>query len=252
MKEMQAILDATVSRVCRDAGVDPDIASIDNRVGHVRVHVEKPDLPRWPMSMAPGPEYLSKDCPMDIDAMERILKVLLSVHRAMKEVHDRFDAPPPLWATAIHPMAKTAIGRSSYSFEDMVRESRSPTWRPEEHEEHLLGDKSGLHLEVKMLMFGSGMRVRTRGTFATIDVPRMPETTRTSIIGRRLAECTDLDDESAPLVISSAVDRADLEATRLTIWGDLVPIERAPEGENPWWVPVWSELQDLRMDRFSD
>ena len=249
MKEIQTMLDATAKRVCDEVGLDPSFATIENRIAHVNIHVETPRLPLWPLTMSPGPEHLDEDCAMEIDRIEHILGVLARAHLALQHAHDRFQGPPPLWATGVHPLVGFAIDRSSYSPEEIVKESRSPAWRPEEREEHLLGEKTGLHLEVKMLRFGNGLKIRARGTYSSLDVQPMTDTTRTGIVGRSLAEVMDCPADIADLLISSAVDRPNEGTTRLTVWGDLVPIEEPPAGEDPWWIATWSDFQDLAMER---
>ena len=251
MQEVQKILDAVVQNICRQEGLDPDLATIENRVGHVHVHVERPDLPKWPVAMSPGLEHLARDCPMQIEEIERTLRTLAEAHLALKHVHDHFDGTPPLWATGIHPMTQLAIGRSSYTLHEMLKSSRSGTWRPDKSEEFLLGDKSGLHLEMKMIRLEGGRLFRARGTFSTIDVSRVPDTVRTAVTGRKLADFMETPGAVGDLKIHKATDRPDIGVTRLEIWADLIPMEAPPPGENPWWIAKWSAWQNMRMERVS-
>jgi hypothetical protein len=249
MNDIRPILDATIARTCDDIGLDPSLVTIENRVSHLHIHVERPELTHWPLAMTPGREAISHESHIALDWIEHVLRVLGEAHLALKHVHDIFNGPPPPWATGIHPLARFAIERSSYTFEEMIRESRSPTWKPEEREEHLLGEGSGLHVEVRLLRFGNGTTVRTRGTYSSLDTGPMTQTSRTSIAGRRLEEIMEDARGVEDLVASSAVDRPDLERTRVIVWGDLVPIEEPPAGEDPWWIARWSAYQDLKLGR---
>lgn len=249
MDEVKTILDAISMRISKEEGIDPDFVVIENRIGHVHLHVERPDLPQWPMAMIPGPEAISKDMPMQIKNIEEGLRTMIRAHLALKHVHDRFEGPPPAWATGIHPLALLALGRSSYNVDEMIKCSRSGSWRPEEREEYLLGDRSGLHLEIKMIRLPSGRAVRSRGSYGSLDIPRLPETTRTAMTGRRLSDFLDLPEFLEDLVVWRTIDRPDLGTTRIEIWADLVPIEEPPAGEEPWWVGTWSSWQDLCKDR---
>ena len=249
MDEAKAILDAISTRISKEEGIDPDLVSIENRIGHVHLHVERPDLPRWPMAMMPGPESISKDMPVQIESMEEGLRTMIRAHLALRHVHDQFEGPPPAWGTGIHPLALLALGRSSYTARERIKCSRSGSWRPEEREEYLLGDRSALHLEIKMIRLPSGRAVRCRGSYGSLDIPRLPETTRTAMTGRKLSDFLDLPDFPEDLVVWRTIDRPDLGATRMEIWADLVPIEQPPVGEDPWWIGTWSAWQDLHMDR---
>jgi len=249
MNDIQPILDATIARICDEIDIDPALVTIENRFSHVHIHVERPELVRWPLAMTPGCEALSEDSHTTLDQIEHVLRVLGQAHLALKHVHDRFEGPPPLWATGIHPLARFAIERSSYTFEEMIKESRSPAWRPEEREEHHLGEGSGLHLEVRLLKFGNGTTARTRGTYCSLDTEPMTQTSRTAIAGRRMGEMMDDARGVEDLVASSAVDRPDLGKTRVVVWSDLVPIEEPPAGEEPWWIARWSAYQDVKLGR---
>ena len=246
--EIGQIYNAIAERICTDKGIDPDVAKIENRVGHVRVYVERPATPKWPVAMTPGPEDLAKDVHVNLETIEQTLETLIDAHLALKGAHDEFAGEPPLWATGVHPLVKAILSTSTYSAEELLRSSRSTTWKPEEREELTVGGKGGLYLEVKLLRLRTGRIMRNRGTYATIDLPKLPSTVVNGMIGRSFADYIEGPEGLEHITIDGAIDLVDQNGTRLQSWADLVPIENNT-AENPWWISKWSAFQDLRMDR---
>ena len=242
------ILRASASHLAEEEKYDAQKVKIEHRHSHLHLSVAKPDTLQWEVTMSPTSAYFETDLLVDMTAFTNALRVLIKGAQAAEIVHDRFGRDVPCWATGIHPLGRDIVAASSYSAHDLLKASRSPSWRPEEEEEYLLSEKTGLHLEIKFIR---GRHLyRNRGTYATLDVERLPDSARISLIGRKLS---DFSGENLPnsnhLTITEAVDNKDAGCTRLSLWGDLVPLETPPPGEDPWWIKDWSALQDLRMNR---
>lgn len=242
------ILRAYASHIADKQKYDPQKIGIEHRFTHLHLNVAKPETMQWEVAMSPAADYFKADIPVDIQAFGKTIEALIKGAQAAEFVHNKFERNVPCWATGVHPLGRDMISSSSYKASDLLKSSRSPSWRPEEEEEYLLSDKTGLHLEVKFLR---GVHFyRSRGTFATLDVEQLPDSVRLSLIGRSLSDFAGNGlPNSRHLIITEAINNADAKSTRLNLWGELIPLETPPDGEDPWWIKDWSKLQDIRMGR---
>lgn len=183
---------------------------------------------------------LQLDCSLDdLSFVEEVAGTMDRAAGGLVEADRRFGADLPSWAIGVHPVMRMGLGRSGHGIETLADAHRAQQAVPDEHEEILVTHRPGVHLEVRLLRINP--LLRARHTFATIDVPHLPETIRTRLPGTRLGDLVQTGDAAVDdCIIREAIDRGDVDIVRIGFHADLVPIVTPPDGEDPWWIGAWS------------